>query len=402
MSYSFEILCVDAQNATVLQEAQNIAHVLLANATLWKAAKFLDSPTNIGIEDEGLSASVEKLDIDLDQDSLLRRSFLIRCLGEYEKLERIRLPLCQYLKSQGFEFIYIIQDEISEYIAQQIYPNINRTENRLRKYIIKFFITKLGPNWWETTADAEMKKKASQRKNNETVFGPTTENKIYLIDFGELGKIVYQQSSGYISREDIIRKVLEMEDKPEAVAKIKEELQSNYTKFFKETFKDQNFQQQWEALEKLRHKVAHNNLFTNEDLLTAQNLSESLLNIIDEANSKIDEIVFSSDDLETIKSNIIEVSDPYKVITEDELLNHLKLREEYYSRTNGFVGRENFVRNYLGLKGYDFKASYTTLNNLSKEGKISIYHVDGPNGFPVAALKSNGAHNQTVSNLTTH
>src|SRR2546421_5301638 len=188
MSYLFEILCVDAQNATVLQEAQNIVHVLLANATLWKAAKLLENSANMRIEDEGLSISVEKLDIDLTQDSLLRKSFLIKCMGEYEKLERIRLPICQYLKSQGFEYIYVIQDEISEYIAQQIYPSINRVENRLRKYIIKFFITKLGPNWWETTADAEMKKKASQRKNNETIFGPTTDNKIYLIDFGELGK----------------------------------------------------------------------------------------------------------------------------------------------------------------------------------------------------------------------
>jgi hypothetical protein len=387
MSYTFEILCVDAQNATVLQEASNIVYSLLANATLWRSPKLLE---NSAIEDNGLSVSVEKLDIDLTRDSLLRRSFLIKSIADYERLEQIRLPMCEYLKSQGFEYIYILQDEVSEYIAQQIYPSINKVENRLRKYIIKFFITKLGPNWWEITADAEMKKKANLRKNNETEFGPTTDNKIYLIDFGELGKIVYQQSSGYLSREDIIGKVLEMENNVEAIVKIKDELQTNYTKFFKETFKDQNFQQQWQELEKLRHKVAHNNLFTDEDRVSAEELTTFLLKTIDEANSKIDEIVFSTDDLETIKSNIVEVSDPYKLITEEELTDHLRLREEYYSRTNGFVGLESFVKSYLGLKGYDFTASYTMINNLSKEDKLTVYHVDGPNGFPVAAVKLNG------------
>lgn len=264
---------------------------------------------------------------------------------------------------------------------------INRIENRLRKYIIKFFITKLGPNWWKVTADAEMNKKANERQKNEPIFGSVIDNKIYLIDFGDLGKIVYQQSSGYISREDIIKKILGMDNSADAVEKLKEELQSNYTKFFKETFKDQNFQQQWEELEKLRHKVAHNNLFAEEDLKKCQNLYTSLLKIIEDANSKIETIDFSADDLETIKSNIIDASDPYKVISEDELLSQLKERQEYYSRTNGFIGLASFVKNYLGLLGYDYSASYSIINQLEQKQKIEIYHVDGPNGNRVAAVK---------------
>jgi hypothetical protein len=398
MADTFEILCVDAQNATVLLEAPNVIHALLANSTLWQSSQLTGCPPDLEINDQDLHLSVEKLDIDLTKDSLLRRSFLIRCTGTYNRVERIRLPLCKYLKSQGFEFIYVIKDEVSEYIAQQIYPSINKVENRLRKYIIKFFITKLGPNWWEVTADSEMKKKASQRRNNETVFGPETiDNKVYLIDFGELGKIVYQQSSGYLSREDIIRKVLELGNSPEAVEKIKLELQSNYTKFFKETFKDQNFQQQWEEIEKLRHKVAHNNLFTDEDSQNSKQLYESILKTIEEADSKIDKIVFSTDDLETIKSNIIEVSDPYKIITEEELTDQLKKREEYYSRTNGFVGLTSFIKNHLGLLGYDYKASHALINSLAQQGKIEIYHVEGPNEFKVAAIRSKQATAQPAS-----
>lgn len=397
--YSFEVLCVDPQNKTVLQEPPNVIHALLANSLLWKSASLSGTIPNLEIRDGDISITVIKLEVESSSETSLKRAFSIKCLGSYERLESIRLPICKYLKAQSFDFVYILLDEVSEYIAQQIYPSINKVENRLRMYIIKFFITKLGPNWWEVTADAEMKRKAKSRQNNEPVFGSVIDNKIYLIDFGELGKIVYQQSSGYISREDIIRKVLSMENSADAVGKLKEELQSNYTKFFKETFKDQNFQQKWEEVEKLRHKVAHNNLFTNEDLQNCRSFCNSLLQIIEDANSKIEAINFSFDDLETIKSNIIEGTNPYKVISEEELLKHLKERQEHYSRTNGFIGLTSFVKNYLGLLGYDYSASFDVITQLEQQNKVEIYYVDGLKGNQVAAIKLDDSISSSNSEL---
>lgn len=112
-----------------------------------------------------------------------------------------------------------------------------------------------------------------------------------------------------------------------------------------------------------------------------------MLRTIEDANSKIETIAFSADDLETIKSNIIEVADPYKVISEDELLKHLRERQEYYSRTNGFVGLASFVKNYLGLLGYDYSASYSVIKQLEQQEKIEVYHIERPNEFSVAAVK---------------
>lgn len=384
--YTFEILCVDPKNKAVFQDAEAVVYGLSSHSILWKSRSLIGTPPS-GIQDQDLSLNVEKLDVDSAEESLATRTFSVKCYGSYERLESLRLPVCKYLQSQGFEFTYILFDGISEFIAQQIYPSINKVENRLRRYIIKFFITKLGPNWWEVTADAEMKKKASQRKNNETVFGSVIDNKVYLIDFGELGKIVYKQSSGYINREDIIQKVLSMENSSTAVEKLKEELQSNYTKFFKEAFKDQDFQQQWEELEKLRHKVAHNNLFTDADLQRCEQLTTSLLKTIEDADSKVEKIDFSADDLETIKSNIIEISNPYKVISEDELLENLTKVEEEYSATERWVGLSSFVKNHLGLLGYDYATSYSVINQLEQKGKVEIYPINRPYGFPVTAVK---------------
>jgi hypothetical protein len=385
--YNFEILCVDPHNKTVLQTPQNVIYALMANFTLWESPILIGTAPNLELQDEDILIAVKSLKVESSSETLFKRGFSVKCSGPYERLEKIRLPICQYLKSLQFEFLYIVQDEVSEYIAQQMYPSINKVENRLRKYIIKFFITKLGPSWWDVTADAEMKKKASSRQKNEPVFGSHIDNKIYLIDFGELGKIVYQQSSGYISREDIIKKINNIDNSADAVEKLKEELQSNYIKFFKESFKERNFQQQWEEVEKLRNKVAHNNLFTEEDLRKCQESCNSLLEIIEEATSAIENIDFSLEDLETIKSNIIELANPYKVISEDELLKHLKERQDYYSKTSHFVELSSFVKEYLGSLGYDYSASHSMISQLQEQKKIKVYSFGGTNGEQMVAIQ---------------
>ena len=116
---------------------------------------------------------------------------------------------------------------------------------------------------------------------------------MYLIDFGELGKMVYSLSSGYINKDDILNKLLNIEESVDALKELKNELQSNYNKFFKDTFKDKQFQKKWESIEKLRHKVAHNNLFIQEDLTKGKRDCEELIKIIEEANKAMEQINFT-------------------------------------------------------------------------------------------------------------
>ena len=121
--------------------------------------------------------------------------------------------------------------------------------------------------------------------------------------------------------------------------------------------------------------------------------------IQEDANSKIEAINFSFDDLETIKSNIIEGTNPYKVISEEELLKHLKERQEHYSRTNGFIGLTSFVKNYLGLLGYDYSASFDVITQLEQQNKVEIYYVDGLKGNQVAAIKLDDSISSSNSEL---
>lgn len=385
--YTFEILCLDSSGTSVIRSEENLAYSLLANDDLWispqkKGSTIVDDKLNITL-------GIKQLSKEEERDVSVKNTFLIKLKGDFEPIEEFRMKIVSYLHKQGYAQIYILLDEASSEISCRIYPKINLVENLLRKYVMKFFITKLGPSWWNVTADSEMKKKVNTRKGNETLFSNFIDNKAFLIDFGELGKIVHSQSSGFISREDIVSKVLGLEETSDAIKNLKRELESNYTKFFQDTFKDKGFQTKWEDLEKIRHKVAHNNLFTRKDLDVADVLTTDLIEIINEANSKIDSITFSIDEKVTIQENIASTFETYEVISEEILMEKLEDSERWALKTrDNFVSLKHFVTTYLGSQGYDYRTSYDMVNNLEKRGLIELYEFNSPNNlYPITAIR---------------
>lgn len=389
-NFIFEILAVDSTRTSKIQTEDQMLYSLMSNNDLWSSPKLHKNKIECG----GLSISVSEVDMKGASESR-QKAFLINSAGPLEPLEKFRLPLTSHIQKQDFALVYILSDEVSEQIAREIYPKLNRIENRLRRYLIKFFVTKLGPDWWRLTADAEMQKKAHQRRNNERVFSQHIDNKAYLIDFNELGKIVYAQSSGYIDKDDIINKVMSLDDSIDALKRLKEEVQSNYTKYFKETFKDKAFQDKWVRLEEIRHKVAHNNLFINDDLVRADEYIANLKTIIDEAEHKIDEVVFSQGEQAAIQESIIEsLSQPivtsanlYSAITEQILLTELEKRERREEEHGGYVGLSRFVKIYLGDQGYDYASSYDIINELVERKIVEIYDKQTAEGYPARAIR---------------
>ena len=270
----------------------------------------------------------------------------------------------------NFDLLYVLEDHVSMSIAKYLYPGIYKVESFLRKYVIKFFAIKLGPEWWKLTADSEMQKKTNQRKNNETVFSEYVDNEVYLIDFGELGKLIYSQSSGNLSKDDIVNKIIKLENSVDALQKFKQEIQTNYNKFFNNTFKENNFQSNWEELEKIRHKIAHNNLFTIEDQERGIELISVLMRTIKLANDEIDKVSFSETDKQHIMSSFIR----FEKITKDVFIEELKISTRWADESaDGFVGLQNFLVNILGSKGYSFQETRELVKKLEEENMIEIY-----------------------------
>lgn len=292
----------------------------------------------------------------------------------------------KYLKDIYFDAIYVLEDDISEKIATDLYPYIYRVESFLRKYVIKFFAIKLGPEWWQLTAGSDMKKKTNLRKNNETYFSEFIDNEVYLIDFGELGELIYSQSSGNLNKESIVQKVINIEETVDALIELKKEVQSNYNKFFKETFKENNFQQDWEELEKIRHKVAHNNLFTLEDKEKGDSLSRNLIETIKKANIEIDKVSFNETDKQYIMSSFIDFKSTK--LTEEELLKELNWSIKWANESaDGFVGLQSFI-NIMGRKGHEFEETRSLIKLLESKGIVEIYtYTSEKNVRGVAAIR---------------
>lgn len=310
MKVKFKILCANASNEAKLTKEESVTHLLVSNETIWESP--IVKTSLITERDKSLIVSISKISTITVEEAPTETSFEINAEGNYSKIDKIRIPLLEFLDSHNLKHKYVLQDDVSQSIATTLYPEINKIENGLRGYLIKFFITKLGSNWWDITADNEMKKKANLRKKNEANFSKFIDNRIYLIDFGELGKMVHSLSTGFLNKDDIISEILQMEETPEAVQKLKSNIEGNYIKYFKDSFKDKKFQELWEKLEKLRNKIAHNNLFVSEDLKKGKAICAKLLNIISTADKSINDVEVSLEQRDILlNKSISNINDLY-------------------------------------------------------------------------------------------
>jgi len=382
---NYELLALDTKSSSVIKSEINLLHSLLSNGNLWSNPTL--SENEKCIKDAELGLTVNIVNQEEETKPSFERAFLIQCDGPFAQLEPIRHLIVEHLAHQHLGPLYVLKDGASESIACELYPLIYQVENGLRGYLMKFMATRLGPRWWEITAAGEWRQKVQRRKTNETVFALHIDNNAYLIDFGDLGRMIYAQSSGFTSKDDIIKKITALPETSEAMRELKNQLQTNYHKFFKETFKDRGFQEKWEELEKLRHKVAHNNLFVKADMEVGKKLCEELLQIIFDANSAMESVVIADDEKEAIRQ--VYVSQGYlDVITEDKLLAELSGQQETLSGSDKFVGLSHFVKDHLGNLGYDYASSYELVSRLEAQGKIETYKVENPYGdFPTTAIR---------------
>ncbi|MFB2976959.1 hypothetical protein [Microseira sp. BLCC-F43] len=379
----FEILAISTSEQFSILSELNLLHLLLSNGLLWKNQSF--DEINLRITDDSNTLELRRVNPDTEKDvefsnnyAELSKAFSVTVTGKYDWLEPKRKLIVEFLKKQNFDHLYVLTDQVSEQIACKIYPLIYGVENLLRSYIVKFMTTRMSPEWWDKTATNDLRQKVLERKNNEKEFSAYIDNKIYLIDFSDVGRLIYKHSTGFTSKEDLITKISEVEETPEAIRKLKEEIQSNYQRFFKESFKNKNFQQKWEELEKIRHKVAHNNLFTNGALEKGKQLSQELLDIIDSALKSVDAIPLRLEEVEAIQESFA-TQESFTDITEHEFLEELRQQEEYYSkRPNGFVSLSRFVREYLVNKSYSVPSTYRLVKELEKQNKVKVYYVDNP------------------------
>ena len=200
--------------------------------------------------------------------------------------------------------------------------------------------------------------------------------------------MVYAQSSGFNSKEEVVRKISECDETPDAIRQLKEELKSNYQKFFKEHFNDNGFQTKWERLQWFRNKVAHNNLFIQKDEDEAKELANSLLQIIQKASEEIPHIQIEESERAAIRESIVERGYGIDDVDEEVFLTELKNAEAHFCEPGQYVVLSHFVKTHLGGLGYHIPSSFDMADKLNQHKKVEIYKVNHPiDGYEVSAIK---------------
>ncbi len=384
----FEILCVDSRSQTVITNTDNLLNRLIGNGVLWKKAELKgnhinDSVLNIKLTSKTIENNPETAKI----------SILLKVEGE-ANLEAFRHPLVKHLKDERFDFIYILTDEVSKQISENLYSNINTLENLLRKYLTTFFATRLGPKWWDDVANDELNKKVRDRKNNETLFSKhlihgkeetLVDTKSFLIDFKDLGEIIYRVSAGNLKSDNITKQIEGLDETdianlPNAVKTLKNEIKTNIKKYFPE-FEKIEFQKKWEFLYNIRNKVAHNGLLTKQDDEEANKYLSELIKFLGKQNDELGQLQFDPEEIAIYQENIVKQSSRYAKITKDKLAFELYKMDDWTRRNKRpFIGLKYFVADILGIKGFDIGTSYDIINELKDEGYIEIYNYFDPTG----------------------
>lgn len=425
-TYSFEILVIDKNGQTNITTDESLMHGLLFSESLWSKKQIIEKNGAKIIIDEELDLELQFQTVDTSSalNDLIESAFIVRVLGNnFEKIEAFRIDLLIHLRKKlSFTNIRILRDDVSTKISNDIYPLINRVENLLRRYLVKFFTQKIGVDWWEITAPRTLIDKINLRKGNEKIFSTLVDTDVTLIDFNDLGELIYKQTTGFNTQENIIDRVMRSES-IEDLSHLKQELQGNYTKYFKEAFQKNNFDKKWKDLFEIRNKVAHNNLFVQKDLNLSMQLVEELTKVINDAESKIDEFKFSIEEQEALRQATIEAvkeaeiqnetrenpfglkvignidlsnyefdresQHPFKIITQEELIQELQLAEKTLRDNNlRYVGLKAFVKKILGSKGYSYGPTYSLVNILRDKEMIEIYDVnDESSSWPVKAVR---------------
>lgn len=220
------------------------------------------------------------------------KAFLITAMNsDLGKAEYLRFFITSELrKAYRTSNLYITYDGVSEEHAATIYPALFRVETLIRRFLTHFFIPFAGSDWLEQTASKSMHgiikhRRSISLKSREWRWSELLDDHLHFMDFSELGKLITSQSFGLNEPEQIVERLDDVNDW-EDFLKLKEQMQSNYSRFFQDTFQNHKFHQHWGKLLSIRHRVAHSSLLREQDVRDTEHLVKKIEIILKKARTQ--------------------------------------------------------------------------------------------------------------------
>lgn len=420
-SYKFDILVIDDLGKASITTEKNFLQAISFNEQVWKEP--IIEKNKIKDDKLSISLSVKVADTkgQLSVGNENQAVFFVNVKGgNFEELESFRLRLLQHLQHLGFRHIRILNDEISAHFAIEIYPLINQVENKMRSFLVKFFIQKVGLDWWGITAPKTVQDKVKSRKSNEPYFTNYIDTDVTLCDFDDLGELIYKQTTGFNSPDKIVEKIMNTGSLVE-LEKLKGELQGNYTKYFKDSFQSKNFANVWQQLFNVRNKVAHNNLMVASDYSSAKESAAKIDTIIAEAEMLIKDFTFSTEDKQAFfDASVAQIAAETDEPNESSLEHSLKVvgkidlsefeprgldKVDKYAPANKVIDEQGLIDEILYFKrfsdnvsvkgiaeslakrGYEKKLVYSLTDLLVDRNRLEYYVYENEYGFETRGVK---------------
>ncbi len=424
-NFEYELLVIDETGKSEITTEKQLLQALSYSGKLWEDSniqhdQIIDdkSKINLKVKSADLTGSLTEI----EYSSVF---FIIVKGSSFDALEKFRKNLLIHLRKLGFQHTRILKDDISTSLALELYPLLNKVENCLRSFLVKFFIQKIGLNWWELTAPKTVQEKVKLRRSgNEPQFSEYIDCDVTFCDFDDLGELIYKQTTGFNSPDKIVDKIMNTSSIQE-LDKLKSELQGNYTKYFKESFQDKQFDKKWKELFAVRNRVAHNNLMTANDKKIAHENTEYIIKVIKDAEKLINNFAFTMedkqaffdasasiitdlgqntnklDDNETDIANINVLDKPRpKIIGKidlkepDEYNSFFKVPDEgiiteeisYFNKFGDDVSLKGVVES-LVRKSYDRRLVYSLTNLMIDKGMLELYFYKNEKGFDTRGVK---------------
>jgi len=359
-------------------------------------------------------------------------------LDEPIKLEFQRFHIADILREkQSATHVYLVRDDVSRHLAAQLHPVLGRIEHNLRRYLNRFFLQVVGPDWLKTTAAPDVYSKMRTRRERDAEnWKKLFDNELAYMDFSELGDLITKQSTGFSNPAELQQRIQQIRTLDE-LNDLKRDLESNYSKYFRETFQDRKFHKTWRKLTTIRHKVAHNGPLTSKEAMIVQEAETFMDRLLQAAELRMHTVRLSEHEQDTLhlitetadaalaetpgreaddysdlrpKLKLLGNMDLAKLskygmqsaggtvetysefseadddcvdcdIEREGLLAHLEVMlAEGRLGKKRFLAKSTFVRE-LQYAGYSWKSISETLHRLRESGEIEIYSYDGPHSL---------------------
>ena len=209
---------------------------------------------------------------------------------QIDKAEYLRYFIATALRARlDVVKLHLLRDQVSEFISAKIYPSLFRVETDIRRFLTRFFVPIAGSDWLQHTATSTSLSRADKRRHDLTKYhdwkwSGLLDDHLTFFDFHEIGQIITKRHLGINEPEQILDRI-ELIDDLESFRQLKEEMVANYSRFFRDTFKDNAFHLHWRQLGEIRNRIAHSGLLRLADVSAVERLVGLIGTILADAES---------------------------------------------------------------------------------------------------------------------